>query len=291
MKHRFSSQRSILLLSLVLIFCLAMPQATAQETTAGIQGVVKDASAAVIAKATVEVTSPALLGSKKVETDSTGKYWIQALPPGTYTLTVSARGFSTYRQGNISLAVGRLPSIDVVLKVGAHTETVEVTGEASAVDVTQSKVAVTVTEQILNNLPGGRNFQSVIPFAPGARQEPMQSVRGSRDTGFQIDGATDSENIYMVDGANVGNIQYGGMAGKNTGVVSNSFQTDFVQEVQIKSSSFEAEFGGAMGGVVNAVPKRGSNAWHGEVKAYMQFCLDRTTYRAHRPSNNEPPRT
>jgi hypothetical protein len=99
-------------------------------------------------------------------------------------------------------------------------------------------------------------------MAPGARQEPMQSTTSNRGGGYQIDGAADGENVYMVDGVNATNILSGGV-GKN-------FQTDFIQEVQIKSSSFEAEYGGALGGVINAIPKRGSNDWHGEVMTYFQ---------------------
>ncbi len=100
----------------------------------------------------------------------------------------------------------------------------------------------------------------MIPFAPGARQEPLQSARGNRTGGFQIDGASDGENVYLIDGINTTDLNIGGV-GKN-------FQSDFIQEVQVKSSSFEAEFGGALGGVINAVPKRGSQAWHGELKVY-----------------------
>ena len=175
---------------------------------------------------------------------------------------MTAPGFHTYKQSGIDLTVGRLPNVDVQLQVGVVTETVEVSGEALAIDTTQSKVAVTVEREVLENIPKGRSFQSVIPFAPGARQEPLQGGTSSRDNGFQIDGATDSENVYLIDGVNTTNIQNGG--------VGKSFQMEFIEEVQIKSSSFEAEFGGALGGVINAVPKRGSNAWHGSLLGYLR---------------------
>ena len=118
---------------------------------------------------------------------------------------------------------------------------------------------MTVAKELLDNIPKGRSFQTVIPFAAGARGEPLQ---GPNSAGFQIDGASDSENVYLIDGVNTTNIQNGGV-GKN-------FQMDFVDEVQVKSSSFEAEFGGALGGVINAVPKRGSNDWHGSLLTYYQ---------------------
>ncbi|PWT92438.1 MAG: hypothetical protein C5B56_02250, partial [Proteobacteria bacterium] len=111
------------------------------------------------------MTSPALIGVRKVQTDSTGDYRIAALPPGTYNISVTATGFRTYKQGGIELTVGRMPSLDVKLEVGAVAETVEVTGEAPVVDVTQSKVATTVQHEVLDNLPKGRSFQTLIPFA------------------------------------------------------------------------------------------------------------------------------
>jgi outer membrane receptor protein involved in Fe transport len=260
MYHRFMGKR--LLLPLLLIVLVILPCALAQETTAGLQGTVKDSSGAVVPAATVEVSGPALIGTRTVQTDSSGNYRFSALPPGVYSLAVSATGFRTTKETGIDLSAGRLPNIDVVLQVGAVAETIEVTSQAPAVDVTQSKVAVTVDQHTLVDLPKGRSYQSVIQFAPGARQEPLQSTTGAQTNGFQIDGASDSENVYLIDGVNTTNIQNGG--------VGKDFQMDFIEEVQVKSSSFEAEFGGALGGVINAVPKRGSNTWHGSVFTYLR---------------------
>src|SRR5215471_2108055 len=240
----------------LLIASLAVPGAFAQETTAGVQGTVKDPSNAVIAGATVEVSGPALIGgSRKVTTDDAGNYRIAALPAGVYTITVSAKGFRTDKLNGIELSVGRLPTIDIRLQVGGVSETVEVSSIAPIVDTTQSKVQVTVEKSILDNIPKGRSFETLIPFAPGARNEPLQN-------GYQIDGASDGENAYLIDGVNTTQIQNGG--------VGKSFQMEFIQEVQIKSSSFEAEYGGALGGVINALPKHGSNDFHGELLSYLR---------------------
>jgi len=242
---------------------LLIVPALAQETTGGIQGTVKDPQGAVIPGASVEVTSPALIGKKTATTDSGGYYHFEQLPPGIYSVSVNAPGFGPSTQSNLELKTGGLPNLNFTLQVGAITQEVNVSAEGVApVDVTLSKVQTNVTNEILEAVPKSRSFQSVIPFAPGARQEPLQGARESRLNGYQIDGATDSENVYMIEGVNITNIQSGG--------VGKDFQSDFIQEVQIKSSSFEAEYGGALGGVINAVPKRGSNAWHGEVKGYFQ---------------------
>ena len=183
---------------------------------------------------------------------------LRRCPSGSYTLTVTVPGFRTFKQVGIDLVVGRLPNVDVKLEVGAVAETVEVSSNASVVDVHPEQGAGNRGKGNPGQPPQGRSFQSVIPFAAGARQEPLQGGAN----GFQIDGASDSENVYLIDGVNTTNIQNGG--------VGKSFQMDFVEEVQVKSSSFEAEFGGALGGVINAVAKRGSNNWHGSLLTYFQ---------------------
>jgi hypothetical protein len=236
--------------------------AFAQETTGGIQGTVKDPQGAVIPGATVEVSGTTLIGKKTEVTDSGGYYHFEQLPPGVYSISVTAAGFAPQTQGNLELRTGALPTVGFTMQVGGVTSEVTVSAEASVIDITESKVQTNVSEEILTIIPKARSFQSVIPFAPGARQEPLSSARENRGGGYQINGATDSENVYMIDGVNATDIQNGG--------VGKDFQTDFIQEVQIKSSSFEAEYGGALGGVINAVAKRGSNSWHGELKGYFQ---------------------
>src|SRR5215831_8623034 len=253
----------------LLVFSLV---AFGQETTAGIQGTIKDPQGAVIPGATIEATSPSLIGKKSAVTDAGGYYRIEQLPPGVYSVTVNAPGFAPQAQTGMQLTTGALPSINFSMQIGGVTQEVSVLALLTSVpiDVTESKIATTVSAEVLTALPKTRSFQSLIPFAPGARQEPLQGGRdGNRTNGYQIDGAADGENVYLIDGINTTDIANGGV-GKN-------FQSDFIQEVQIKSGGFEAEFGGALGGVINAVPKRGSNSWHGEVKTYYETAaLDAT---------------
>lgn len=242
----------------LLALAVCAPVVQAQETTAGIQGYVKDQSGASVPGAIVEITGAALIGSKKGPTDSSGYYRFSYLPPGEYTLTVTAGNFRTYKQSGIKLDVGRLPTIDVELQIGQVAQVVEVTGQAPIVDVTTSKAAITVSSDVLNFIPKGRSFQSIIPFAPGSRQEPLTSnnINRGRSNGFQIDGASDGDNQYLVEGLDTTEIRNGG-TGTNVPM-------EFLQEVQIKSSGFEAEFGGGAG-VVNVAQKRGGSAWHGGV--------------------------
>jgi len=253
------TRRFVSLLLLLLAFALPV---VAQETTGGIQGTVKDPQGAVIPDASVEVSSPALIGKKSAVTDAGGSYRFDSLPPGTYSVTATASGFGAQTQSKLELTAGALPILNFTLAVGGVSQEINVSESAATIDVSLSKIQTSVTQDVLIAIPKLRSFQSVIPFAPGARQEPLQGARENRLNGFQIDGATDSENVYMIDGINATNI--------GTGGVGKDFQSDFLQEVQVKSGGFEAEFGGALGGVINAIPKRGSNAWHGELKGYYQ---------------------
>src|SRR5690242_15840581 len=118
-------------LALAAVLLLASPCAFAQETTAGLQGTVKDSSGGTVAKAYVEVTSPALIGVKRVGTDAAGNFRFTNLPPGTYTATITATGFRANKQQGIELLVGHLPSLNVMLEIGAVTETVDVSAQAA----------------------------------------------------------------------------------------------------------------------------------------------------------------
>ncbi|WP_263408100.1 TonB-dependent receptor [Terriglobus tenax] len=247
-------------LSLFVFAILAVPASFAQETTAAIQGVITDPTGAVVAGATVEATSEKLLQARRVTTDNRGYYRLSALPPGVYTLTVSGQGM-TAKATNLQLNAGDLPSLNLKMAVGAET-IIDVTDTLAIVDVTQSKVETTVSNEILQEIPKGRSFASVIPFAPGSRQEPLQSTSSNRNGGFQIDGASDSENVYSSDGVNISSVKSGG--------VGVSIPMEFVQDVQVKSSSFEAEYGGALGGVINIIQPRGTNNWHGSLFGYYR---------------------
>ncbi len=249
-----SSRKRPQLLACISLLGILAPLGLAQETTAGLQGTIKDPQGSTVPKASVSITSPALIGAKKAETDTSGYFRFANLPPGTYVLAVAASGFRTYKQ-ELSLTVGRLPSLDIVMTVGAVSETVEVTAEASAIDVTQSKMQTNIGSTVLNNVPTGRSFQSVIQFAPGARTEPLQG-------GYQIDGAGNSENSYLVEGQETAAVEDGRSAA--------NVPMDFIQEIQVKTSGFEAEYGGALGGVVNVIQKRGSNEIHGSVFGYYR---------------------
>jgi len=248
----------------------------AQETSGALQGTVKDATGAAVANAHVALTSPTLVGTKAYDTDSKGYYHFANLPSGVYTLTATAAGFGTLTRTNLSIAVGSLPTIDLKLSVNSVTENVQVSGEQPQIDVSTMSTQTTISPEVVTYVPHGTSFQSVIQFAPMARNEPLMGStsmgNGSGATspgngsnggsvGYSIGGAADSENAYLVEGQETADI-IGGYSHTNV-------PFDFVQEVQVKTSGVEAEYRGALGGTVNVIMKKGTNNWHGS--AFLQF--------------------
>lgn len=265
-------------LALVFGFTLSVMQqpAYSQETTGGMQGTVTDPSGAVVPKATVTATAPTLVGSKVVLSDAAGYYRFANLPPGTYTLTVTAPGFETLRRQGIVLEVGHLPTIDLQVKIGQTSTVVEVKTEGPLIDATTNTTLTNIPEQALSSLPHGTTYQSVIQFAPAARNEPLQgsntmssgtgaaspgSASNGSAFGYSIAGGADSENSYLIEGQETANI-IGGYS-------KTTVPMDFIQEVQMKTSGVDAEYGGALGGVVNVIMDKGTNQWHGAL--FTQF--------------------
>jgi hypothetical protein len=249
----------------LLLLALLATAVLSQETTAGLQGTIRDPQGLVLQGATVDVISPALIGRKAAQTNEAGYYRFANLPPGEYTITVTVQGFRTLKQSGISLATGHLPTVDLKLELGTVNEVIEVSGATPLVDVATSKVQTNVTGDLLTAVGRGTSYKAVIALAPGARAEPMQGSSANvfgGTPGYQIDGAANAENSYLVEGQETAAIR--------TGVAGANVPMEFVQEVQVKSSGFEAEYGGAIGGVVNVIQKRGGNAWHGSVFTYYE---------------------
>lgn len=277
---RFNRFLSAVVLSAALTGAISLPFTAvpgyAQETTGGLQGTVKDASGAVLPKATASVTSPTLVGGKTTTTDNYGNYRFTNLPPGTYVLTVTAPGFSTYKRENLVIEVGHLPNLEVTLTPGGASTVVEVSTASPVIDVTTTSTQTNLTTDEIQNVPHGRSFQSVIQFAPSARNEPLQgnatTGNGTGGTspgngsnggsyGFSVGGAADSENSYLVEGQETADV-IGGYSHTNV-------PFDFIQEMQVKTSGVESEYRGSLGGTVNVIMKKGSNTWHGSV--FLQF--------------------
>jgi hypothetical protein len=222
-----------------------------QETTGSLQGTVKDQNGAVLPNATVTASNEQRTYTET--TNGSGDYHFAALLPGVYAVEAKATGFGSLRREGVTVELGKSIGVNFDMKpAAAGAEVTIVADDEPLVDTSSSKTSTNITERKIELLTKGLRFSSVIETAPGVRNEP-------KGNGFQIDGATGSENVWIVDGLEVTRT-FGGSLGQTKNV-----PLEFVKEVQVKSAGYEAEFGGALGGVINVTTKSGGNTLRGYV--------------------------
>jgi hypothetical protein len=228
--------------------------ALAQEQRGAIEGVVKDASGGVLPGATVEAKSGGS-GVLSTTADSNGSFRFPSVLPGIYEVTATLSGFKAGKVSNVEVKLGSIKSVDFSLQLATVTENVTVTAESPIVDVKQSGRSTNIRAEQVDLLPHNRDFTSLVTQAPGANQE-------AKSAGIMIDGAAAAENRYVIDGIETTDV-VGGLSGKNLLV-------DFVEEVQVKSTGYPAEYGGSTGGVINVLTKSGTNKLSGQLLTYYQ---------------------
>ncbi len=243
----------VVLLAIVL---LSGVSAFGQETTGSIGGIILDATGAAVPNAKVEITGGSVTRPITINTDMTGNYMAGAVPPGTYEVVATATGFQVVKKTGVAVVLGKNSRVDFKLEVGQITQSVVISADAAMVDTTSSATATTVDKSFFDIMPKGRSFADMISIAPGARSE-------AKSGGFQVDGATGAENTFYLDGMEVTNIQ-GGVLG-----TSSQIPPEMVEQVQVKNGVMDAQYGGSMGGVVNAVVRSGTNAFHGQAGFYF----------------------
>ena len=203
--------------------------------------------------ATVEARSPSLIGVRSTTTDEQGAYRFPALPYGTYEVSASLQGFTAAKVGEVRVELGKQFTVDLTLKLAGVAESVTVTAESPLIDTKASATTASIDAQYIDLIPKGRGLLSVLTQIPGTNNE-------GRGGGLMIDGASGSENRFLVDGVDRTNARTGS-ANAITG--TEIVVQDFIDTVQVKQSGYNAEFRAALGGVVNAVTKSGSNSFHG----------------------------
>ncbi|HKB07794.1 MAG TPA: carboxypeptidase regulatory-like domain-containing protein, partial [Candidatus Polarisedimenticolia bacterium] len=241
--------RRILLASLSAIVLFGT-SAFAQETTTGtITGNVTDPTGRGIPGAVVIATSGT--GTQVAESDAKGHYVLPFLRPGTYTLRVEAPGgFNTVVKSDVTVGLNVRVQMDFTLEPG-KTETVTVTGETPLVDPKSTASSTNLKyEDFANSVPLGRSFTDTYAVAPG-----VVSGLGTGQGNYAISGASGLENSYLIDGVNVTNTGYGGIGAYNIvyGSLGTGVTSEFLDEVQIKTGGFEAEYGQALGGIINTI--------------------------------------
>ena len=245
--------------ALTVLFCAALLSlvAFAQETSGNIEGTVSDASGARVPNATVKVEGSAF--SRTTTSGGDGFFRVLQVPPGVYKVTVGASNFSNAVAEAVTVALGKTTELTLSLKAGSIQDVVTITGdEVARLDPADSKIQTNITSKVIESLPKGTNMTSLLKLSPAARPEALSGAGSLGQTsGFQVDGASGSENSFIIDGQEVNNFRTGALN------PNNNLPFAFVQEIQIKTSGFEAQYGGATGGVINVVTKGGSNEFHG----------------------------
>ena len=257
MKIRFSALVAALWLS-------AMAVASAQETTGTLTGKLSDGQGLALPGVTVTVTGPQ--GAKSFITDAEGQFRAPFLVPGSYDVRAELEGFKSVVQRAVPVSLGQTSSINLQLEVGGISETVSVTATASIVDTTSTTTGAVITADLLARIPVGRRFSDTLYLAPGVSTTSTGTANPS------MAGSSGLDNLYVVDGVNVTNTGYGALGSYSIifGSLGNATPFDFIQEVQVKTGGYEAEFGQALGGVVNVVTKSGSNTLRGSFFGYTQ---------------------
>src|SRR6266550_4587392 len=256
----------------------------AQVTGATISGTITDASGGVIVGAEISVRNTATGINRNTTTDSAGFYTVPNLNPGPYEVKVTARGFTTALQSNLTLAVGAQQSLNIPMKVGETSQTVQVTEAAPQIELTSSTLSGEVEAETVRELPlNGRDWASLATLSPGVNsietQMPFEAgaVRGNRGFGAQltISGGRPTQNNYRLDGLSINDYANGGPGS----VIGVSLGVDAIQEFSVLTGNYSAEYGKTSGGVVNAISKSGTNAFHGDIYEFLRNQkLDATDY-------------
>ena len=251
----------LLVLALTLL-CLA-PAISAQVQTADLRVTVKDASGGVVRDATVTVEDVARGISRTVTTNVNGVYQILSLVPGVYKVTVQAGGFGKSVNDNVRLTIGQIADLPVTLTVAAANETVEVSAEAQLVQTEQTGSSTTISQQRIENLPiNGRNYVNFALTNSQLARDDAPSIGAAPTSGLNFGGQRARENLVSIDGTNA--------IDNSTNGIRSTVSQDAVQEFQILTNGYSAEYGQAAGGVVNIITKSGTNQTHGSAFGYLR---------------------
>ncbi len=255
-------------LTRMIVYCaftalVMMPAGMAAQGLFGtISGVVMDSSGAVVPGASVRVTNVNTNIVALLTTNGAGVYSATSLNPGLYNVQAEAAGFKTAAVNNITLEVNTNPKVDLTLSVGQSSESIEVTAEAPLLQDQQSHLGQTVTRQQLDQLPTasaiGRNVYSLITLAAGVSEQVGGG--GGDNNNLRINGGRPRTDDYVLDGTTVEQPVFGGQ--------SLNPSIDSIQEFRVEANSLSAEYGKTSGGVLTAVTKSGTNAFHGSAYEY-----------------------
>jgi outer membrane receptor protein involved in Fe transport len=235
----------VLLTGFVLVFC----RTVRAQTTGDIEGKITDFSGVALPGVTVEARSPSLQGVRTGLTNRDGVYWFPGVPPGIYSIQANLPGFDPAGK-TVRVALDATATVDLKLRMSVR--------ESVLVDVTSTTGGASYTTKVISKLPVARNYADIVRSNPGVFVDRGDTQ--GRSLALAIYGATSVENQWIIDGINTTNV-IRGFQGK-------AINNEFVQEVEVKTGGYQAEYGRALGGVINVITKSGGNEFHGDAFVY-----------------------
>jgi hypothetical protein len=272
MKTSRSKQTYAWLLAVISTLALVCQASFAQQITGQIVGTVFDSQGAALASAEVTVTDPSNGFSRSTVSTSSGTYSLPLLPPGTYNMTVKAKGFATVEQKGVSLLVGQILTINPSLKPGAAGEVVEVSAEAPLVETSRTEIGGSVSPTEVTSLPIlDRNFTELMTLIPGVRPAEGFDPTKTRVGNISINGGDGRQLDISVDGGDNKDLVVGGLV--------QNIPVEAIQEFNVVTDQYSAEAGHSVGGVANVIVKAGTNTIHGTALGLFQVStLNKTDY-------------
>jgi hypothetical protein len=284
---------TIHLLSLALLAAIFLP---AQQTNGTVTGIATDGSGAVLPGVQVQLKNLRTNVVREATTDSSGSYSLPFLPAASYSLTATAKGFRKYEVETFSLQVGQTARLDLQLELGDISQTLSVSGSAVALQTESASVGAVIDSAKIVDLPlNGRNFIQLAQLLPGVNPGTPGSIsvrrgRGSigetssafGGTGMSANGARDTNNRFYLDGVEF--MDYDAFT------YPFALSVDSLSEFRVETSTFSAEYGGAPGGQVSILTRRGSNQFHGTLWEFNRNDALTQTYDAIAKKDATPPR-
>lgn len=249
---------------LLTLICILAASASAQTAaTAELSGTVKDPSGAVVPGASVSLGDRAKGIERNATTDDSGEYTVLSVPPGSYTLTVAAKGFATLVANDVRLTVGQAAAYPVTLQVASAQQQVTVTGEPLLIETAQTSTSTTIGQQRIEDLPiNGRNYVNFSLINSQVQRDDAPSIGAAPTSGLNFGGQRARSNVVNVDGMDAVDNSVNG--------IRSTISQEGVQEFQIITNGYQAEYGRASGGVVNIITKSGTNDFHGSAFGFLR---------------------
>jgi len=245
--------------------CLLLPAlAAAQQGTTEVRGQVTDPQGAVLPGVSIVVRNQDTGMFRETVTNADGTFFVSGITPGMYQIEAELQGFKKHTGRDVRLEIGKTATANLRLEVGSIEETITVQAESPIVDLTSKEVGGSLTARELVELPSvNRNFVGFVGLLPGII--PSISTESFGSDSLTVNGQDPRNNNYMLDGANNNDDVIGQRAGTQARTA-----IEAVQEFQVITNQFDAEFGRTTGAVINAVTKQGTNAWRGSAFGFFQ---------------------